>query len=309
MDWVPHEQSPSHLSLFTSKTLTSPRLELIEAEKSIGENENWNLLYVAMTRARQGLWISGDAQKPTKNNPDGLDKSSWYGKASNAGIPIAVVPVEMEHKESLRPTKDGTHERAIEDFVLNWLPAIQNQDQLQSDIEGGLTLEVFVGDGKQVDEPDPEILEEGSHFHQLLEMMTTQTSAPLMQAMPSKQEIVDWLGIHEEHAEQLIKRVTTVLEAPALRKYLTDGSWVQAWNELDIASQDGKSFRMDRLVEFDTHLAIIDYKLTIPPEGSEQYEKYCKQLANYQKVLERIRSDKPSKAFLISSLGELKQLL
>ncbi len=309
MDWAPHEQSPSHLSLFTSKTLTSPRLELIEAEKSIGENENWNLLYVAMTRARQGLWISGDAQKPTKNNPDGLDKSSWYGKASNAGIPIAVVPVEMEHKESLRPTKDGTHERAIEDFVLNWLPAIQNQDQLQSDIEGGLTLEVFVGDGKQVDEPDPEILEEGSHFHQLLEMMTTQTSAPLMQAMPSKQEIVDWLGIHEEHAEQLIKRVTTVLEAPALRKYLTDGSWVQAWNELDIASQDGKSFRMDRLVEFDTHLAIIDYKLTIPPEGSEQYEKYCKQLANYQKVLERIRSDKPSKAFLISSLGELKQLL
>ena len=92
-------------------------------------------------------------------------------------------------------------------------------------------------------------------------------------------------------------------------EYLSDGSWVQAWNELDIASQDGKSFRMDRLVEFDTHLAIIDYKLTIPPEGSEQYEKYCKQLANYQKVLERIRSDKPSKAFLISSLGELKQLL
>ena len=78
---------------------------------------------------------------------------------------------------------------------------------------------------------------------------------------------------------------------------------------MDIAAQDGKSYRIDRLVEFDSHLVIIDYKLTIPAEGSEQYEKYRKQLANYQKVLERIRSDKPSKAFLISSHGQLKQLL
>ena len=281
-----------------------------KTDKSLEINKFYvNALYVAMTRARQGLWISGDAQKPTKNNPDGLDKSSWYGKASNAGLRIAAFPLEMEHKEPLRPTQDGTQERAIEDFVLDWLPAIQNHDQLQSDIKGGLTLEVFVGDGKQVDESDPEILEEGNHFHQLLEMMTAQTSAPLLQAMPSKQEIVDWLGIREDHAEQLIKRVMTVLEAPTLKRYLTEGSWIQAWNELDIAAQDGKSYRIDRLVEFDSHLAIIDYKLTIPVEGSEQYEKYRKQLANYQKVLERIRSDKPSKAFLISSHGELKQLL
>jgi ATP-dependent helicase/nuclease subunit A len=309
MDWSPEEHSPSHLSLFTSKTLTSPRSELIEAEKRIGENENWNLLYVAMTRARQGLWISGDAQKPTKNNPDGLDKTSWYGKASNVSVPIMKLPDVASHQERVSPITGSAQEHAIEDFVLNWPPAIQNHHQLQSDIENGVTLEVFAGESALSNDSDPEILEEGNHFHQLLEMMTLQTSVPLMHTLPSTQEIIDWLGVHEDQAKHLLRRVTTVLEAPELKPYLTDGSWVQAWNELDIATQEGKSYRMDRLVEFDNHLAIIDYKLTIPPEGSELYDKYRKQLTGYQKALQRIRADKPSKAFLISSLGELKQIL
>jgi ATP-dependent helicase/nuclease subunit A len=58
-------------------------------------------------------------------------------------------------------------------------------------------------------------------------------------------------------------------------------------------------------VEFDDHIAILDYKLTIPQVGSEKYEKYREQLQNYQKELTRIRKDKPNKAFLISSSGEI----
>jgi len=54
---------------------------------------------------------------------------------------------------------------------------------------------------------------------------------------------------------------------------------------------------MDRLVEFGDHLAILDYKLTIPEEGDEKYEKYRKQLQGYQAELGRIRKDKPNKAF------------
>jgi len=77
---------------------------------------------------------------------------------------------------------------------------------------------------------------------------------------------------------------------------------------LDIASQEGKSYRMDRLVELDDHLAILDYKLTIPEVGSEKYEKYREQLKNYQKELARIIEDKPNKAYLISSKGEMREV-
>jgi ATP-dependent helicase/nuclease subunit A len=127
--------------------------------------------------------------------------------------------------------------------------------------------------------------------------------------MPSAQEIMNWLGIDQAQAQKLITRTQTVLEASALKPYLTSGEWIAAWNELDIASEAGrKSYRMDRLVELEDHLAIIDYKLTIPKVGSEKYEQYRKQLQNYQAELTRIRGDKPNKAYLISAEGKIQEI-
>lgn len=307
IDWSPQEESPSHLSLFTSKTLTSPRAEINEAEKQIGEKENWNLLYVAMTRARQGLWISGDAQKPTNNNPSGLDKSSWYGKASNADLPVYQVNEQESVSEEAEVIKLA-QENAVEDFVLDWPFAQESHTQMLSDIEGGVTVEVFSGEDDQARNPDPEILEEGTNFHKLLEFITPDSANQHKPSMPSEQELINWLGIDEEQAKKLLTRTKIVLETPELKRYLTSGEWIQAWNELDIVSEQGKSYRMDRLVELNDHLAIIDYKLTIPKEGSEKYEIYRKQLQGYQAELTRIRKDKPNKAYLISSKGEIVEV-
>jgi ATP-dependent helicase/nuclease subunit A len=309
IDWAPQEESPSHLSLFSTKTLTSPRAEINEAEKRIGENENWNLLYVAMTRARQGLWISGDAQKPTKSNPSGLDKSSWYGKACNAGLSIYPIVEDVAVNSQRSQVKQQSNaESAVEDFVLDWNPAQESHAQLLSDIESGITVAVFAGEDDQVPEPDPEILEEGTNFHKLLEFLTPDSSNQTKPPMPSEHELMNWLGVDQEGANKLIAYVQKVLTTPELKPYLTSGEWVQAWNELDIASEEGKSYRMDRLVEFDDHLAILDYKLTIPEAGSEKYEKYRKQLQGYRDELARIRKDKPSKAYLISAQGKIKEI-
>ena len=307
IDWSPQEESPSHLSLFTSKTLTSPRAEINEAEKQIGEKENWNLLYVAMTRARQGLWISGDAQKPTTNNPSGFDKASWYGKASKAELSVYQVGEQGIAEEEVESVKTAP-EYAVEDFVLDWNPAQDSHTQMLSDIESGVTVEVFAGEEEQAGNPDPEILDEGTNFHKLLEFITPDSANQNKPAMPSEQELINWLGVDEEQAKKLLTRTQTVLDAPELKRYLTSGEWVQAWNELDIASEQGKSYRMDRLVEFDDHLAILDYKLTIPEVGSEKYEKYRRQLQGYQAELARIRKDKSNKAYLISSKGEIVEV-
>ena len=307
IDWVPQEESPSHLSLFTSKTLTSPRTEINEAEKLIGEKENWNLLYVAMTRARQGLWISGDAQKPTTNNPSGLDKTSWYGKASKVELSVYQVGEQVVAKDEFEVIKPA-QENAVEDFVLDWDSAQESHTQMLSDIESGVTVEVFAGVDEQAGNPDPEILEEGTNFHRLLEFLAPDSSNETKPPMPSEQELMNWLGVDQDGAIKLITYVQKVLTTPELKHYLTSGEWVQAWNELDIASEDGKSYRMDRLVEFDDHLAIIDYKLTIPEMGGEKYEKYRKQLQGYQAELKRIRKDKSNKAYLISSKGEIVEV-
>jgi len=147
------------------------------------------------------------------------------------------------------------------------------------------------------------------HFHKLLEVLTIQTAMQAEDfAQMSVLDVSHWLDINEEQARKALNRALTVINTESLRKYLFSNEWVQAWNEIDIVNGRGKSFRLDRLVEFDDYLAIIDYKLTMPDQASEKYAEYQLQLSNYKQELGRIRKDKPAKAYLISADGQIKQI-
>ena len=321
LEWSPSESSPSHLSMYTKASLTSPRSQIREDEELISQNENWNLLYVAMTRAKQGLWISGVAKESSTNNPTGLDQKSWYARALFGQLPtlepiVAIASGEATEKNTSQknnlqsaPQKStqALENFSIEDFQITWEEAkLSHQQQLQ-DIVSGATVKAIQAEAEKA--PDPEILEEGVHFHKLLEFLVPQScKSAKFPAIPSEQEVMNWLGVNQAVAKKLLTHTQVVLNTPELHLYLSSGKWLQAWNELDIASEDGKSFRLDRLVEMDDHLAIIDYKLSIPKQDSEMYDKYLKQLENYQKELKRIRPDKENKAYLISSGGKIEQI-
>nr|WP_255530836.1 3'-5' exonuclease [Polynucleobacter sp. UB-Tiil-W10] len=310
LDWSPEDTNPTHLSLYTSKTLTGERSAIFKKESEVSQNENWNLLYVAMTRAKQGLWLSGAAS----SSKTGLNERSWYGRALAAGVPVLDInALGLENASSGQADMKmdlGSVPFKIDHFQIAWDQAQINYQDSISKIESGALAKELVEKSleQESEEPDPEILEEGTNFHKLLEFITPDSANHSKPAMPSEQELMNWLGVDQEGAIKLIAHVQKVLTTPELKRYLTSGEWVQAWNELDIASEQGKSYRMDRLVEFDDHLAILDYKLTIPEVGGEKYEKYRKQLQGYQAELKRIRKDKQSKAYLISSKGEIKEI-
>jgi ATP-dependent helicase/nuclease subunit A len=309
LDWSPEEASPSHLSLYTAQSLTGERSLIHDKENEVSQNENWNLLYVAMTRAKQGLWFSG----VQANNKTGINERSWYGRALTAGmasLDLAALKLPDIHAESDHIKVElASMPFRMDHFAIAWGAAKQShQDQLDK-IESGVLSARLTKRQVNIHEPDPEILEEGVYFHKLLEFLVPQSSKPeLPLAIPGDQEIMNWLGVDQAIAQKLQIHVQTVLNAPELKPYLSSGEWLQAWNELDIADEEGKSFRLDRLVELSDHLAIIDYKLTIPHSGSEMYAKYLKQLQNYQKELKRIRPDKENRAYLISSSGKIEQI-
>jgi ATP-dependent helicase/nuclease subunit A len=321
VSWEPGAKSPAHLSLFTSKLLTSPRLEIDAAEKQINEKENWNLLYVAMTRARQGLWLSGVAQKSTQElnqqATEGANPLSWFGKANTAGVPVFplaelatteswVKVIEKTPSQQALPSESAT-EFSIEDFVLHWQPAQESHIQRLQEIETGNTVPVFHGVAlSEQDQTDPELLEEGVHFHKVLEHLTDQTGVHHTQQQMTVQELAQWLDLDQSQAQKALERALRVMSTETLKKYLCSGEWLQAWNEMDLINTEGHSFRLDRLVEFDDHLAILDYKLTIPEKGTEQLLKYQMQLKNYQTELTRIRPDKPNKAYLVSATGQIQ---
>jgi ATP-dependent helicase/nuclease subunit A len=309
LDWSPDETSPSHLSLYTAKSLTEKRAAIYQKENEVSENENWNVLYVAMTRAQQGLWISG-VQSHIK---DGISQKSWYGRALAADMETLDVTqlgeVSLQQQEKVNSSSGEPFQ--INHFQLSWDAAKQSHQETIANIESGaLAIATKAKEQAQaVEQPDPEILEEGTHFHKLLEFLAAHSGSQGAVQMPNEQELMNWLGINQEHAQKLMERAQVVIESPKLKPYLTDNQWVQAWNEIDVVSLDGKSFRLDRLVEFDDHLAILDYKLTIPDESSEAFAKYRKQLQGYQSELKRIRQDKPSRAYLISAKGDLKEVI
>jgi len=311
LDWPPERTSPSYLSLYTSKSLTGERSVIYAAEDAVGQNENWNLLYVAMTRAKQGLWLSG----VKASNKTGINERSWYGRALAAGmstLDLAALNLEIPNLGSNQIAVElGSMPFKMDHFAIAWDKAKQSHQERIEKIESGNLLFNMQAEQshEQMQEPDPEILEEGVYFHRLLEFLTAHSGAAVQAlAIPSKQEIMNWFGTDQATAQKLFTHAQTVMQQEDLKPYLSSGEWVQAWNELDIVNEEGKSFRLDRLVEFDDHLAILDYKLSIPEVGSEKRIQYRNQLQNYQKELSRIRPDKESRAYLISATGKIEQI-
>ncbi|NDU91604.1 MAG: UvrD-helicase domain-containing protein, partial [Ferrovum sp.] len=83
VDWLPGEDRPQHFSLIPAKDALGPaRLPRLEQEKRLNQQEDHNLLYVALTRARQLLVVSGRAEP---------EASAWFRQVSAAAPPEITV--------------------------------------------------------------------------------------------------------------------------------------------------------------------------------------------------------------------------
>jgi ATP-dependent helicase/nuclease subunit A len=323
LDWPPNEPAPIHLSAFTKDTITSPRTQIQEEEQRIAANENWNALYVAMTRAKQGLWISGVAKSSTKE--DGIDVNSWYYRIQSAELPDFAISEEVatkpnDQKLTASSQSNTSMSFSIDDFVIEWDVAQSSHTLQLANIESGNTKTDTVESPAEA-ELDPRILEDGVYFHALLECCTLQSGSTISD-LPSLTHTMNWFGIDEARATLALSRAKTVLQTDALKPYLLDGKWIQAWNEIDVLipadenesmqdEQNKKTIhtRLDRLVEFADRLVILDYKLSLPKEGDSKTALYQKQLQQYASGLQRIRADKPIEAYLVSAAGELQRLV
>jgi ATP-dependent helicase/nuclease subunit A len=187
-----------------------------------------------------------------------------------------------------------------------------------ANIESGIANTNAV-EGSAEPEIDPRILEDGVYFHALLECCTLQSGSTISD-LPNLEHIMNWFGIDEARAILALSRAKTVLQTTALKPYLLDGEWIQAWNEIDVlipadvkqeAGESSKTIhtRFDRLVEFADRLVILDYKLSLPKEGDSKTALYQKQLQQYAAGLQRLRNDKPIEAYLVSAAGELQRLV
>jgi ATP-dependent helicase/nuclease subunit A len=81
----------------------------------------------------------------------------------------------------------------------------------------------------------------------------------------------------------LWERARRVVAAPALARVFPAGKYLRAANEVAYCARSGDVFRIDRLVEFESEVWVLDYKTGARAEhGRRPHREYGAQVAGYR---------------------------
>lgn len=292
LDWDPDRQAPDHLSMFTKLSLSKARDDLLVQEKNIALHENWNLFYVALTRAKQGLWLSG-VESTRNRQQGGLVPDSWYERACEGQVPV-FTELDEAHADCLRSSQPQLSQSdepfEYPDLVLTWQGLPNPSPGLKT---------------RSVDEQRR--MQEGEWFHALLERVTP-SEYRVAQAIPDAKLLANRLGMDEASSQRTIERTHLVCNSPELLRFFDPAIYCNAWNELDVVYEE-RCLRIDRLVEFENELVVLDYKLSTPEKTDPLYSQYQLQLKRYCQAVQRLFPDKMVRSLLIDGQGHSTDLL
>ena len=314
VDWPPEAAAPRHFSAYGKRSERGlARAPMFDAEAALAERENWNLLYVAMTRAQQGLLVSGvkgRASRADKEEGNAEIAGSWYVRLAAAGVGDVVTAYpEADTAASDLPAAPSERVRYA-DFRLRFRDAV----------DAGATVDLIdpldgaAGDAFE-DEAESMVFDadaaaHGELVHALLERLTRYPDA--YAGAPDAATVMRWFPLtgagspqaHERwqrQAETAVADLRTMLAAPALRPLLFPPDAVTARNEVELYDGRGRLLRIDRLVEFEDRVVIVDYKLRLLPQ---EHGAYGAQLARYVAAVKPMFPGKRIEAGVATAAGE-----
>ena len=272
--WPTGAERPSHFSFLTTKGEQGKSREIFLAEEqSIHEQEESNLLYVAMTRAKQYLTVSG--------NQVGSGAGSWYEALSQT-----------------LTTREIAQEVSVPEPVIG-IPT-DNRDLISID---EAPLPTFSHGMRKSSVADSN-RDYGIKLHSLLE---TARDGEISNA------IAERVLANEENTtrENLIRHAQSILRAPHLRHFFDAEKIRSARNEVNLVDVNGELLRLDRLVEFDDEIWVLDYKSATSPtaQSTALLADYHAQLTRYQRALAEIYPRKKLRSGLIFGDAVLHEVL
>ena len=270
IDWPPEQASPTHFSFFGKKETRPAILEaLFSAEAAANEREESNLLYVALTRAKQVFIASG-----------------IEGTASaSATTPYAQLNTALEKLGN--PLAYG-----------NELPLAREKQISASPIA--------------MQEPSPPLprigerrvaMDENAQFGVLVHALLEQRTAGMDGGIAP---VIDLKTYTEQTFKNALVIVERILSAPHLQQFFDATQYRRAWNEVDLTSSKTALKRIDRLVEFEKTLWVLDYKSSYDPE--ERLESYLEQVSEYCIAVSKIFPAHKVRGGLILADASLKEV-
>lgn len=279
VDWQPGADTPQHFSFTSTKDARGQaRDRHFEREAQLLAREELNLLYVAMTRAQQYLIVSG-AEAGSSQAP------SWYAR-----LAAVVTP----NSELTPPDLAPATAVAINDSA----PTINIDAELQ-------LLNNVPACGQRSRNIETPAMRHGTLLHRLLEQLTP--PAPAKDKARLQRE---W-GISAESFETLWVEAQTILSAPHLARYFDPAHYLRAWNEIPFLNANGEFLRIDRLVEFEQEIWVLDYKSTESASTAtlaQAAKPHRAQLNNYMQAMQTLFPGKQMKGGLIFKAGLLFEI-
>jgi len=245
-EWPQDVLAPTHFSVFGKSAARGwARESLFAQEESFRQQENWNLLYVAATRAKAMFIVSG---VHSGKNEAGVVASSWYEKLLHAD--------EMMPELLAKQSRTTDEVFALDLFDPPELPPPERKAETE----------------------DTEFTREGSLLHLLMERLTETAVWPVQ--IPAIRVVAQWLRCSMAQSAVVCGQAAQILASKTLEKFFDPDHFVFARNEMELI-HDGELIRLDRVVMFDDVLWILDYKRNY---FEFQHADYQAQLERYRQA-------------------------
>ncbi len=280
LDWPTHEPQPLHFSLYTDQASRGrKRAPLFELDAAQQAREEMNLLYVAMTRAQQALIVSGNSKGEDKEEKK--KTQSWYDRiaavAGSQKMPFGLSlskPMEGEPVTLVHPSTSSGRT---------------------------VTLPAILPTGKRITRNTVQ-QQRGIWLHALLQHLTNDSPRPLAgEGQGERVELQQRLAIPSAEMELLWQQAQHLLTSPQLARFFDAQQYRSACNEMPYINAKGELKRIDRLVEFDDEVWVLDYKLG----DSEDAARYRAQLQEYRTAMQTVYAGKRVRCALVFADGIL----
>ncbi len=253
----------------------------------LNNQERRRLLYVAITRARDRLYIAGDGKKSNNN---------WYDLIVNA-LPQELQPdkdgiIRWESKQQkIRQQKSGAILQNDYETLPSWAEKIPPKEEpIAAPISPsklGDTEEEWIAE-ESILQPNQELaLRRGTLIHKLLQYLPE---------LPADQRLAFVQKMWPSDIE-LPQNLLDIFDKPELKDLFGTNSLAEV---PVIGTIDGKtvSGQIDRLVALQNEVKIIDFKTNrfVPKEVPDIYKK---QLNAYKDLLKIIFPDKMIKSYIL----------
>ena len=142
----------------------------------------------------------------------------------------------------------------------------------------------------------------GTRFHALMDLLT---AGARVERVAAQRE----LGISEREFGPMWEQAQRVLTSPALARFFDPTQYRRASNEVSYMIETGEVRRIDRLVEFENEMWVLDYKTgNARAADSALLDEYRAQLADYCAAIRRLYARQRVNGALIFSDTDVQVL-